>query len=145
MLNLVICRTFKCTIYSIYCGNVGAPSSVNEADNFVIIRNFLDSILTYFRYSFIPSFIHQWLYSSLLGPGHFFSFVFSFTQTVGFLGLGISPTQGRYLNRTTQTQNKRTQRHPCLELDSNSQYQRPSERRRLVPLTARPLWSDIYT
>jgi hypothetical protein len=43
-------------------------------------------------------------------------------QSVGLLGQGISPSQGRYLYRTTQTQNKR--KHPCLEWDSNprSQY-----------------------
>jgi hypothetical protein len=46
----------------------------------------------------IRSFIHQWLYSPLLGPGLFFSFVISFTQTVGFLGPGFSPSQGRYLH-----------------------------------------------
>jgi hypothetical protein len=34
----------------------------------------------------IHSFIHQWLYSPLLGPGLFFSFVIFFTQTVGLLG-----------------------------------------------------------
>jgi hypothetical protein len=30
-----------------------------------------------------------------------------YTQSVGLLERGISPSQGRYLNRTTQTQNKR--------------------------------------
>jgi hypothetical protein len=30
-------------------------------------------------------------------------------QSVGLLGRGINPTQGRYLHRTTQTQNKRRQ------------------------------------
>jgi hypothetical protein len=30
-------------------------------------------------------------------------------QSVGLLGGGINPTQGRYLHRTTQTQNKRRQ------------------------------------
>jgi hypothetical protein len=44
------------------------------------------------------SFIHQWLYSPLLGPGLFISFVIFFTQTVGLLGRGISPSQGRYLH-----------------------------------------------
>jgi hypothetical protein len=37
-------------------------------------------------------------------------------QLVGLLGRGISLSQGRYLHRTTQTQNKRT--HPCLKWDS---------------------------
>jgi hypothetical protein len=42
-------------------------------------------------------------------------FHFSFLilrQSVGLLGRGISPSQGCYLHRTTQTQNKR--RHPCM-------------------------------
>jgi hypothetical protein len=44
------------------------------------------------------SLIHQRLYTSLLGPGLFFSFViFVFTQTVGLLGRGIGPSQGLYL------------------------------------------------
>jgi hypothetical protein len=30
-------------------------------------------------------------------------------QSTGFLGRGIGPSQGRYIHRTTQTQNKRTQ------------------------------------
>jgi hypothetical protein len=47
---------------------------------------------------FIHSFVHQWIYSPLLGPGLFFSFVIFFTQTVGFLGRGISPSQGHYLH-----------------------------------------------
>jgi hypothetical protein len=46
---------------------------------------------------FIHSFIPQWLYSPLLGPGFFFSFVIYFTQTVGLLEWVISPSQGRYL------------------------------------------------
>jgi hypothetical protein len=43
-------------------------------------------------------FIHKWLYSPLLGPGLFFSFVILFTQTVRLLGCGISSSQGRYLH-----------------------------------------------
>jgi hypothetical protein len=72
------------------------------------------------------SFIHQWLYSPLLGPGLFFSFVIIFTQTVGLLGWGISPSQGRYL-RTGQ------HRYPCFEWDSNPRSQPSSERRQFMP------------
>jgi hypothetical protein len=43
-------------------------------------------------------FIHQWLHSSLLGPGLFFSFVIFFKQKVGLLGRRISPPQSRYLH-----------------------------------------------
>jgi hypothetical protein len=34
---------------------------------------------------------------------------------------------------TTQTQNKRTNRYPCLEWDSKPRSQRPSERRQFMP------------
>jgi hypothetical protein len=62
------------------------------------------------------SFIHQWLYNHLLGPGLFFSFVIFFTQSVGLLGRVIQPV-ARPLpaHRAAQTQNKRIRRHPCLE------------------------------
>jgi hypothetical protein len=39
------------------------------------------------------SFIQQWLYSPLLGPGPFFNFLISFRKTVGHLGQVISPLQ----------------------------------------------------
>jgi hypothetical protein len=58
---------------------------------------------------FIHSFIHQWLYSLFLGPGLFFIFVIFFTQSVGLLGQGISPSQGLYLYTEQHKQNKRTQ------------------------------------
>jgi hypothetical protein len=59
-------------------------------------------------------------------------------HSVGFLGRGISPLQGRYL---TQTQNKR--RDPCFECDLNRRSQRSSERRHFMPYSARPLWSAM--
>jgi hypothetical protein len=40
--------------------------------------------------------------------GCLFTFLI-YTQSVGPLGRGISPSQSRYLHRTAQTQNKRTQ------------------------------------
>jgi hypothetical protein len=42
------------------------------------------------------SFIHQRLYSPLLGSGLLFTFAILFTQTVGPLGRGISPSHGLY-------------------------------------------------
>jgi hypothetical protein len=52
---------------------------------------------------FIHSFVHQWLYSLLMGPGLFFSSVIIFfTQTAGLLGLVIFPSQGRYLHTGQQ-------------------------------------------
>jgi hypothetical protein len=47
-----------------------------------------------------------WFYSPLLDLGLFFSFLIC-KHSVGLLWRGISPSQGRYLHRTVQTQNKR--------------------------------------
>jgi hypothetical protein len=54
-------------------------------------------------WSFVTStlqfiFIHQWLYSTLLGPGLLFCFVIFIAQMVGLLGGVINPSQGRYLH-----------------------------------------------
>jgi hypothetical protein len=81
-----------------------------------------DLIIKYFP------FIHQWLYSPLLGPGLFFSFIiFLYTD-------GRTPWMSDQLitrplptHRTIQTQNKCTHRHPCLEWDSNPQSQHLSK------------------
>jgi hypothetical protein len=71
-----------------------------------------------------------------------FSVSWSYTQLVGLLGRGISPSQGRYLHAGQHKQNKRTQyRHPYFEWDSNPRSQHPSDRRQFIPLTAQPLWS----
>jgi hypothetical protein len=51
--------------------------------------------------------------TALVGLGRFFSFLIH-TQSVGLLGRGISPSQGRYLH-TKQHEH----RHPCLEWESN--------------------------
>jgi hypothetical protein len=55
-------------------------------------------------------------------------------HSLGLLGRVISPSQGRYL---TQTQNKHTHKHPCLEWHSNPRSQLPSERREFMPYTTR--------
>jgi hypothetical protein len=44
-----------------------------------------------------------------LGLGSFVSVSSTFTQSVGLLGQGISPLQGRYLHTGQNKQNKRTQ------------------------------------
>jgi hypothetical protein len=56
--------------------------------------------------SFFVHFVHQWLYSPLLGPGLFFAFVIFLTQTVGLLGRVISPSQGHYLHTGRQQHRK---------------------------------------
>jgi hypothetical protein len=69
----------------------------------------LTSTWTLSSHSFIHSFIQQRLYSPLLGPGLFFSFVIFFTQTVGLLGWVISPSQGHYLHTGQRNSNPRSQ------------------------------------
>jgi hypothetical protein len=57
----------------------------------------------------VSSFIHQWFFRHFVGPWPIFQFPKLFTQSVGLLRRVISPSQGRYLHGTTETQNKRTQ------------------------------------
>jgi hypothetical protein len=77
----------------------------------------------------VPS-IYLWLYSPLLD----LEFLDLFTQSVGFLGRGISPSQGSY--RTAQTH-----RHPYLQLDSNPRSKCLSGRRQFMTYTAQSPWS----
>jgi hypothetical protein len=81
----------------------------------------------------IRLFVHQWLYSLLLGPGLLLNVVIFFTEKVGLLGRVISPSQGRYLHTRQHKQNKRTHRHPCLERDSNARSKRSSELKQFMP------------
>jgi hypothetical protein len=62
-----------------------------------------------FTSSGVRSIIYEWLYSPLFGPGRSFGFIILYTQRVGLLWRGISPSQDRYLHRKTRTQNKRKQ------------------------------------
>jgi hypothetical protein len=67
---------------------------------------------TYMNHSFIHS---SMALQPFVGPWSLFQFRNPFTQTVGLLERVISPSQGRYLHRTTQIHNKRTNtKHPCL-------------------------------
>jgi hypothetical protein len=80
------------------------------------------------------SFIHQWLYSALLVPGLFFSFVIIFTKSVGLLGRVISRSQGRYLH--TGQHKHGINAHTDIqtfEWDSNPLSQRSSELRQFMP------------
>jgi hypothetical protein len=84
-------------------------------------------------FNYVHSFIHipvapTWSKRHPWKASFHFSFLI-FRQSVGLLGRGISPSQGRYLHRTTQTQNKRRE----LELDSNPRSQCSSERKQFMP------------
>jgi hypothetical protein len=85
-----------------------------------------------FPKSFIHSFIHQWLSTPLLGPGLFLSFViFLHGRTPWTSNQPVARTLPTH--RTTQTQNKHINRHPCIEWDSNPRPQLSSERRQFMP------------
>jgi hypothetical protein len=73
----------------------------------------------------VQSFIHQWLYSPLLGPG-LFCFVLFSTQTVGLLGRVISPSQGRYVH--TGQHKHRINAHADIHALSGIQTHTPSVR-----------------
>jgi hypothetical protein len=70
-------------------------------------------------------YLSLWLYSPL-DLGRFFSFLI-YTQSVGLLGRGISPLQGRYLHTE-----QHKQKHPCLKSDSNPRPHCSSGRRRFM-------------
>jgi hypothetical protein len=73
---------------------------VNIGEN--IKANSFFACANYIRIIIRTSFIHQWLYSPLLGPGLFFSFVFFSTQTVEHLGLDQPGARPLPTHRTTQ-------------------------------------------
>jgi hypothetical protein len=56
--------------------------------------------------------------TALADLGRFFSLLI-YTQSVGLLGRGISPSQGRYLHTEQHKHIIHAHRHPCLERDSN--------------------------
>jgi hypothetical protein len=58
---------------------------------------------------------------TFVGPWPLFQFLDLFTQSVGLLGRGISPSQGRYLHTGKHKQNKRTQTSmPQLRLETTT-------------------------
>jgi hypothetical protein len=80
------------------------------------------------------SFIHQWFYSTMLGPGLLFSSVIIFYTVGRTPWTGDQPVARPLpIYRITQTQNKRTHRDPCLEWNSNQRSQYSSGRRQFMP------------
>jgi hypothetical protein len=78
-----------------------------------ILRKTMNSLVLNKKWSIHPS-IHPMALQPVSGLGLLLSvsLILHYRQFVGLLGRVISPSQGRYLHRTTQTQNKR--KHPCL-------------------------------
>jgi hypothetical protein len=64
----------------------------------------------------------------------------TFTQSVGLLGRGISLSQGRYLHTELHKYRRNEHKHQCLKWDSNPRSQCLSGRRQLF---MRPLWSAL--
>jgi hypothetical protein len=89
-----------------------------------------------------PVYIYVSAYGStaLVDLGRFFSFLI-YTQSVGLLGRGISPSQGHYLHTEQHKHRINVHRYPCHEWDSNPRSQCSRGRRRFMHYTARPLWS----
>jgi hypothetical protein len=77
--------------------------------------------------------IYLSLYGStiLVDFGSFFSFLI-YIQSVGVLGRGISPSQGRYLHTEQHNARINAHRHPCLEWDLNPRPQCSSSWRRFM-------------
>jgi hypothetical protein len=74
-----------------------------------------------------------------VGPWPPFQFLDLFTQSVGLLGRGIRPPQGRYLHTGQHKHRINAYEHPCLKWDSNPRSQCLSGRRQFMPQTVRPL------
>jgi hypothetical protein len=119
-------------------GNFFVTSSTRSNFSGTILANIRTSVLYafYSKSHFIHSFIHEWLYSPLLGPGLFFSFVIFLTQTVGLLGRVISPSQGRYLH--TGQHRYRTNTHTNTHVSSGIRTHDPSVRAREDSSCLRP-------
>jgi hypothetical protein len=66
--------------------------------------------------------IIRWKRAGLVDLGRFFSFLIR-TQSVGLMGRGISPSQGRYLPTEQHRHRINAHRHLCLEWDSNPRSQ----------------------
>jgi hypothetical protein len=79
-----------------------------------------------FHNLYISFFIHQWLYSSLLGPGLFFTFVIFLIQPVGLLGRMINRSQGRCLH--TEQHKHRINAHTDIHASSGIRTHDPSVR-----------------
>jgi hypothetical protein len=67
------------------------------------------------------------------GSWSFIQFHNHFSQTVGLLGRGISPSQGRYLHTGQHNHRINAHRHPCPVWDLNLRSQGSSERRQFMP------------
>jgi hypothetical protein len=83
---------------------------------------------TYLPITYLPAYLSIYGSTALVDLDRFFSFLIC-THSVGLLGRGISPSQGRYLHTEQHKHRINSHRYPCLEWDSNPRSQCLRERR----------------
>jgi hypothetical protein len=137
-------KMWSCTSTQGRRGNTGEPSgrlrlhNIHPPPTFLklklisAVRMLIIYLSMSVRLSVRPSVHHLWLYSPLLCPGRFFSFLI-YAQSVGLLGRWMSPSQGRYLHTEQHKHRINAHRHSCFDWDSNPRSQRSSERRHSLP------------
>jgi hypothetical protein len=86
------------------------------------------AIVFYARMRFWDSYLSRAL-QPFVGP---FQFIDLFTQSVGLLGRGISPSEGRYLHTEQHKHRINPHTHPCLKRDLNPRSQCSSWRRQFM-------------
>jgi membrane associated rhomboid family serine protease len=100
---------------------------------FLIVFEILLCSFVHLNLPHVIELIYIYIYdSTVLGLGRFFSFLI-FTLSVGLLGGGISPWQGRYLNAGEHKHIINAHRHPCLEWNSSPRSQCSSGQRQFMP------------
>jgi hypothetical protein len=106
----------------------------------ITIMNFQGTVkfdnLSIYLSVYLPTYLY--VYLSIYGSLDFvelgrFSVSRSFTQSVGLLGRGISPSQGRYLHTGQHKYRTNAHIHPYLEWNSNPRSQRSNGRRGFMP------------
>jgi hypothetical protein len=111
--------------------NFRGPDFDPRSDHMGFMMNKLILELVFSKYSSLPcqfssnSLFLSFLLSPIWSIGHPRTALFHFSflilrQSVGLLGWGIIPSQGRYLYKYRIN----TDKHPCLEWHSNTQSQR---------------------
>jgi hypothetical protein len=96
---------------------------------------------------YIHSFIHLWLYRTLLGPDLFFSFVIFFCTDGRTPWMGISPSQGCYLQTEQHKHRINAHRHPCIRASEDSSCLRPRghhDRAAHSTRTSKNCWTLCY-
>jgi hypothetical protein len=112
----------------IVCGLLGNYTMLQPINHNLKLFKFA-STTTYYYYYY-----YYYCSTALCWALAAFSVSWSYTQAVGLLRRGISPSQGLYLHTEQHKHRINTQyRHPCLKWDSNPRSQLSSERTQFMP------------